>query len=100
MQNFRNEALCTLVKALCSLETEEEYFALLDDLCTVKELQDMSQRFQTAVLLSEGQNYIQVGEKTGSSSATISRVNRCLQYGSNGYANAIQKLKEKNGNAT
>ena len=94
MQNFRNESLSHLAKALLALETEEECLALLDDLCTVKELQDMSQRFETAVLLSEGKNYIQIAEAAGTSSATISRVNRCLQYGSGGYAKAIQKLKD------
>jgi len=94
MKNYRNESLEILVKALLSLETEEECYSLLDDLCTVKELQDLSQRFETAVLLSEGMNYLQIAEMAGTSSATISRVNRCLQYGSGGYARVINKMKD------
>lgn len=85
----RNDAM---YKAVLALETEEECMNFFDDLCTVTELQAMEQRFQVAVLLEQGLIYSEILEKTGASSATISRVNRSLQYGTNGYAVAFERL--------
>ena len=73
----------------------EEVMKFFDDLCTVSELQAMEQRYQVAVLLNEGLIYNDILEKTGASSATISRVNRSLQYGADGYAVAFKRLKEQ-----
>ena len=88
-------ALDRLLDTLTALHTKEEYAALLEDLCTIKELQDMAQRLQVAFLLSDGMSYQKIVEKTGVSSATITRVNRCLSYGSGGYRQAIAASKTK-----
>ena len=93
MKNFHSEAVDTLVKALLKLESEEECFAFLEDVCTIKELPDRAQRFYVALKLSDGFNYNQVSAATGASSATISRVNKCLMYGNNGYNTIIERLK-------
>ena len=84
-----------MYKAILTLETVEEAMKFFDDLCTVSELQAMEQRYQVAVLLNEGLIYNDILEKTGASSATISRVNRCLHYGDDGYRSIIPRLKEK-----
>ena len=73
-----------LFETVLRLETVEECYAFFDDLCTVKELGDLAQRLQVAFLLHAGCNYQQVGERAGVSSATISRVKRCLENGSGG----------------
>ena len=85
----RNEKM---YEAILSLETVEECMDFFDDLCTVSELMAMEQRFQVAVLLHQGLIYNDILEKTGASSATISRVNRSLQYGADGYAIAFERL--------
>ena len=95
MKNFHSEAVDTLIKGLLKLETEEECFAFLEDVCTIKELQDMAQRFDVALKLSDGFNYNQVSAATGASSATISRVNKCLMYGNNGYKTVINRIKNE-----
>jgi TrpR-related protein YerC/YecD len=95
MKNFHSESVDTLVKGLLKLETEEECFAFLEDVCTIKELQDMAQRFDVALKLSDGFNCNQVSKETGASSATISRVNKCLMYGNNGYKTVIDRIKNE-----
>ena len=95
MNKFHSESVDTLVKGLLKLETEEECYAFLEDVCTIKELQDMAQRFDVALKLSDGFNYNQVSKETGASSATISRVNKCLMYGNNGYNTIIERLKSE-----
>ena len=95
MKNFHSESVDTLVKGLLKLETEEECYAFLEDVCTIKELQDMAQRFDVALKLSDGFNYNQVSKETGASSATISRVNKCLMYGNNGYKTVIDRIKNE-----
>jgi len=81
-----------MYKAILTLETVEECMKFFDDLCTVTELQAMEQRYQVAVLLDKGLIYNDILEETGASSATISRVNRSLQYGAGGYAVAFERL--------
>ena len=90
-----NDAINSLYKAVLTLDTVEEVAAFFDDLCTIREIQDMSQRFEVALLLNEGKNYGEISAKTGASSATISRVNRCLHYGKNGYKTVIKKLESE-----
>ena len=90
----RNE---NMYKAILTLQTAEECMKFFDDLCTVSELLAMEQRFQVAVCLSNGMIYNDILAQTGASSATISRVNRSLQYGSDGYAIAFERLKEQEG---
>lgn len=92
-----NSEQSALFKAILLLKTEEEAAAFFDDLCTIREIQDMSQRFEVAELLYAGKNYGEISAETGASSATISRVNRCLHYGKNGYKSIIEKMEsEKN----
>ena len=81
----RTQATDRLMEALLCLRTREEAYQLFEDLCTVKEIQDMAQRLEIAFLLKQGTKYQDVVARTGVSSATISRVNRCLQYGAGGY---------------
>ena len=82
-----------MYKAILTLETVEECISFFDDLCTVNELQSMEQRFQVAVLLDKGLIYNDILEQTGASSATISRVNRSLQYGNDGYDVVFKRLQ-------
>ena len=83
-----------LFRTILRLETVEECYAFFEDLCTVKELSDLSQRLEVAFLLHKGLNYQQVGERANVSSATISRVKRCLENGSGGYRTAIGRAEE------
>ncbi len=89
----RNE---NLYKAILSLNTMDECMNFFDDLCTVSELMAMEQRYQVASCLNDGMIYNDILAETGASSATISRVNRSLQYGKGGYEVVFQRLKENN----
>jgi len=84
-----------LFQSILNLKTVDECYAYFEDLCTVKELQDMAQRLDTAVLLSQGVSYQKIAETVSVSTATIGRVSRCLNYGSGGYRTAICRLKEE-----
>ena len=84
-----------LYKAILLLKDEEECYDFFQDLCTVSELRSMEQRFEVASLLESGMIYNEILERTGASTATISRVNRSLQYGAEGYKTVIPRLKEK-----
>ncbi len=82
-----------LCQAILAIRSEEECRNFLEDLCTVSELRAMEQRIEVAMLLDDGLSYSDVLERTGASTATISRVNRCLQYGEGGYPIIISRLK-------
>ncbi len=86
-----------MYEAILSLHSVEECKKFFDDLCSISELMAMEQRFQVASCLNDGMIYNDILAETGASSATISRVNRSLQYGSGGYDIAFSRLKEKNG---
>ena len=86
-----------MYKAILTLKTVDECKRFFDDLCTVTELQAMEQRYQVAVYLSQGMIYNDILERTGASSATISRVNRSPQYGQDGYAVVFERLKAGDG---
>ncbi|WP_251445931.1 YerC/YecD family TrpR-related protein [Vermiculatibacterium agrestimuris] len=86
-----------LYEAILSLKDMEECKKFFQDLCTVSELRSMEQRFEVAILLSEGMIYNDILERTGASSATISRVNRSLHYGADGYQEVLPRIKEKYG---
>ncbi|MBR6769438.1 MAG: TrpR-like protein, YerC/YecD [Clostridia bacterium] len=88
-----------LFNAILSLQTAEECEAFFEDLCTIKEIQDLSQRFQVAKMLSEKKNYQDISKATGASTATISRVNKCLMYGKGGYRLTLNK-KQAEGKVT
>ncbi len=81
-----------LFKAILSLETLEECYDFFEDLCTMKELEDMSQRLTAARLLLEGSTYEQIVRRVAISTATISRINRCIQYGSGGYKRILRRV--------
>lgn len=93
MDQIRHPGEELFYEAVLSLQTPEECRAFFEDISTIKELQAMVQRFRVACLLDEGRNYLEVSDTTGASSATISRVNRCLHYGS-GYRTALNYLKK------
>lgn len=83
-----------LYAAMRSLQSEEEFYRFFDDLCTFGEIQAMAQRLEVARLLRSGETFTQISDETGVSSATITRVNKCLSYGSGGYAMAIKRMKQ------
>lgn len=95
MASFRNESTDRLFETMNSLSSVEEFYAFFEDLCTIKEIQDMAQRLDTVILLDKGESYNNIAAKVGVSTATISRVSKCLNYGSGGYKNALKKMKEK-----
>ena len=84
-----------LYKAILMLETEEECYNFFQDLCTIPELRSMEQRYEVATLLNNGLIYNDILERTGASSATISRVNRSLIYGAGGYESVLEKMREQ-----
>ena len=91
MENKINSSL--LFKAILSLENEKECAAFFEDLCTMKEIKDMVDRLEVANLLLEGETYETIVKKTKMSSATISRVNRCIQYGNGGYKKILSRIE-------
>lgn len=92
MMKLRCESTDRLFQTILNLETIEECYAYFEDICTIKEIQDMSQRLDTAILLSKGLSYQKIAENVDVSTATIGRVSKCLNYGSGGYRTAIKKL--------
>lgn len=94
---LKDQQLDSLFEAILSLETKEECYDFFEDLCTVLELKSLSQRYQVAKMLTEHHVYSDIVAETGASTATISRVNRSINYGSGGYAVVLKRLAEKNG---
>ncbi len=92
MNKLRCESVDRLFQTILNLQSIEECYAYFEDICTIKEILDMSQRLDTAILLSQGLSYQKIAEQVAVSSATIGRVSKCLNYGSGGYRNAIEKL--------
>ncbi len=90
---IRDERTDFLFKAILTLENIDECYDFFEDLCTVAELQEMTKRMHAAKMLNENQIYTEITEETGLSTATISRVNRCLKYGSDGYITVLKRLK-------
>lgn len=90
---LQNEQTDNLFKAILQLETLDDCYAFFDDLCTITELKSMAQRFEVAALLNEGLTFTMISEKTGASTATITRVNKCLQYG-DGYVKILRRNEE------
>ena len=95
MANFRSDSIDTFFRAVLALKDREECYSFFEDVCTVKEIRDMSQRLEAAVLLHRGLSYREVAEETGISPATVGRVKRCLEYGAGGYVRAIDRMEEK-----
>ena len=98
MKPYHNKDMDFLCRGILTLQTREECYALFEDICTIKELQAMAQRFRVAAQLRDNKNYNEIQADTGASSATISRVNKCLLYGGGGYATALDRLTEEKKN--
>lgn len=92
---LQNERTDVLVRALLSLNSEEEAYRVLEDLLTIREVGELSQRLEVAFMLRDRATYSEIVEKTGVSTATIGRVNRCLNYGAGGYQLIFEKLSEE-----
>lgn len=95
-EKIRDEHTDLFVEALLSVNTAEEMYSFLEDVCTIPEIKSMAQRLAVAVLLKKDVPYNDIVNLTGVSTATISRVNRCLQYGADGYTKVLENL-EKSG---
>ena len=94
MVDLHSATMDQLFRAIMSLETLEECYAFFEDVCTIREIQDMAQRFDVAVMLEKGYSCQRISEETNISTATICRVRKCLNYGDGGYLRAIENLKQ------
>lgn len=92
--DWRNENTAALFEAVLRLETIDEAAAFFRDLCTLKELNDLSHRWEVAHLLDQGLPYREIADRTGASTATITRINQWLQHGAGGYRLALERTKE------
>lgn len=92
VDRLRTAEVEELLKALLALETPDEAYAFLQDVCTIREVKDMAQRFQVACMLAAGEHYSHIQEITGASATTISRVSKSLNYGADGYASVLERL--------
>ena len=91
-KNIRTEEVDHLFDAILCLKDKEECYAFFEDVCTVNELLSISQRYEVAKMLRENSTYRDIADKTGASTATISRVNRSLNYGNDGYDRVFERL--------
>ena len=95
MTEINKELYGKFYEAILCLETKEECGAFFEDICTINELHAIAQRLQVAKLLSEKKTYSEIEAITNASTATISRINKCLIYGADGYQRVLERLKEK-----
>ena len=95
MSTWFNRETDTLCDALLSLKTREECYAFMEDVCTIREVLDIAQRLAVAGMLDQGISYSAISRETGASTATISRVSKCYEYGSGGYKTVIDRLKKE-----
>ena len=93
MSSWHNKSTDELCEALLSIKTKEECYAFLEDICTIKEALDISQRLSVAKMLKKGISYTKITKETGASAATISRVSKCCEYGSGGYDIVISRCE-------
>ena len=94
-KKIRTNAVDHLFDAILSLREKEECYTFFEDLCTVNELLSLSQRFEVATMLRDRKTYLEIADKTGASTATISRVNRSLNYGNDGYEMVFNRMENK-----
>lgn len=92
LEKLKEYGIDQLFEAILSLKNKEECYLFFDDLCTVNELKSLSQRLEVARMLKQGQTYNQIEDTTGASTATISRVKRCLHYGNDAYEMVLQRI--------
>jgi TrpR-related protein YerC/YecD len=95
LDKIKGKELEQLFEVILSLDSMEDCYLFFDDLCTVNEMKSMAQRLEVARMLRDKQTYSQIEEETGASTATISRVKRCLNYGNGGYMAALERLDDK-----
>ena len=95
VKQLKSQPVDHLFEAILTLKSKEECYSFFEDLCTVNELLSLSQRFEVAAMLKEHKTYLEIAEKTGASTATISRVNRSLTYGNDGYEMVFSRMKEE-----
>ena len=95
MDKLHTKDVDSLFEAILTLETLDECYKFFEDACTIKEIFDIAQRLKAAKMLKSGKNYLEVCAETGMSSATISRVSKCLEYGAGGYGLVIERTSEK-----
>ncbi len=93
MHHIANDSVDRLFDVILNLEDREDCYRFFSDICTVKELLDMAQRLDVAIMLKQGANYQTISQQVGVSTATISRVSKCLNYGTGGYRDALEKLE-------
>lgn len=94
---FQREDIDEFFDAVLTLETREDCYRFFEDVCTINEIHSIAQRLQVAKLLSEKKTYNEIEEKTNASTATISRINKCLVYGADGYQRVLERMeKQKN----
>ena len=93
-KKIKTGAVDRLFEAILCLESKEECYSFFEDLCTVNELLSLSQRFEVASMLKDRKTYLEIAEKTGASTATISRVNRSLNYGNDGYDLVFERMNK------
>lgn len=91
-KKIKTLAVDNLFHAILCLKTPEECYTFFEDVCTINELLSLSQRFEVAKMLREHKTYLEIAEKTGASTATISRVNRSLNYGNDGYDMVLERI--------
>ena len=90
---LRSPELDLLYDAFTRIQSKDEFYSFFEDLCTVVEMQSLAHRFMVAKLLNEGKTYTEVSEETGASTATISRISKCLSYGADGYKLILDRMK-------
>lgn len=96
-KKIQTAAVDHLFEAVLCLNNKEECYSFFEDLCTINELLSLSQRYEVASMLRDRKTYLEIAEKTGASTATISRVNRSLNYGNDGYEMIFERLEKANG---
>lgn len=98
-KKIKSEAVDALFDAIMCLKTRDECYSFFEDLCTINELLSLSQRFEVAAMLKQHKTYLEITEKTGASTATISRVNRALNYGNDGYEMVLGRMDSQTSDA-
>ena len=93
-KKMKTDAIDYLFEAILSLKNKEECYTFFEDICTINEVLSITQRFEVAKMLREQKTYLEIAEKTGASTATISRVNRSLNYGNDGYDMVFERINK------
>lgn len=93
--HLRSQSMDSLFEAILSLKDKDECYKFFEDICTIHEIKAIEQRWQVAIMLKQGKTYSEIAKLTGASTATISRVNRCLNYGSDGYNLVLDRVDYK-----